>query len=82
MIKRNNKLSVRRQCELLGINRSSIYYEPLEPDTAAILLDEDLMSRIDYWHNKCPYLGSRKIVTKLSEEGYPVCRKTVRRLMR
>ena len=39
------------------------------------------MSRIDYWHNKLPYLGSRKIVSKLNEEGYLVCRKTVRRLM-
>lgn len=39
------------------------------------------MSRIDYWHNKCPYLGFRKIVSKLNEEGYLVCRKTVRRLM-
>ena len=39
------------------------------------------MSRIDYWHNKLPYLGSRKIVSKLNEEDYLVCRKTVRRLM-
>jgi putative transposase len=39
------------------------------------------MARIDYWHTRCPYLGSRKIVAKLQEEGFSVCRKTVRRLM-
>ena len=81
MIKKDNSLSVRRQCELLGINRSSLYYAPAEPDTAAKLLDEELMARIDFWHNQCPYLGSRKIVIRLNAEGYNVCRKTVRRLM-
>lgn len=39
------------------------------------------MRRIDYWHVKLPYLGSRKITVKLREDGYKVGRKTVRRLM-
>ena len=39
------------------------------------------MRRIDYWHVKFPYLGSRKITVKLREYGYKVGRKTVRRLM-
>lgn len=39
------------------------------------------MRRIDYWHVKFPYLGSRKITVKLREDGYKVGRKTVRRLM-
>ena len=39
------------------------------------------MRRIDYWHVKFPYLGSRKITVKFREDGYKVGRKTVRRLM-
>ena len=81
MIRKNNGLSVRRQCKLLGLNRSDLYYTPTKPDHAAAELDEILMERIDYWHTRCPYLGSRKIVTKLQEESFSVCRKTVRRLM-
>jgi len=39
------------------------------------------MSRIDYWHTLLPAIGSRKIVVKLREEGYPVGRKYVRKCM-
>lgn len=81
MIQRDNWLSLRRQCDLLGLNRSGLYYTPAEPDKAVAKLDETLMVRIDHWHTRCPYLGSRKIASKLQEEGFPVCRKTVRRLM-
>lgn len=79
--KTDGKLSLRRKCDMLRINRSSLYYEPKEPDEAYQALQEELMKRIDYWHTKHPYLGSRKIVVKLQQEGYRVCRKTVRRLM-
>ena len=40
------------------------------------------MGRLDYWHTQLPAIGSRKLVVKLREEGYPVGRKLVRRLMR
>lgn len=40
------------------------------------------MARLDYWHTQLPAIGSRKLVVKLREEGYPVGRKLVRRLMR
>lgn len=82
MIQKNKGLSVRRQCELLKINRSSLYYEPKPEDTAKEALKEELMQRIDEWHIKCPYFGSRKILVKLQEEGYNICRKTVRNIMR
>lgn len=39
------------------------------------------MRRIDHWHMKFPYFGSRKIAVKLQDEGYKVSRKTTRRLM-
>ena len=81
MIRKDNGLSIRRQCKLLGINRSSLYYEPAEPEEACLMLEEELMTRIDYWHTKCPYFGSRKILDKLSKEGYAIGCKKIRRLM-
>ncbi len=50
-------LSVRRQCELLGLNRSSLYYE------AAAETEENLrlMRRIDGQYTACPFYGSRRI---------------------
>lgn len=81
MICKNEALSIRRQCQLLGINRASLYYQPIVPAAASMALQEELMKRIDYWHTQLPYIGSRKITKKLQEEGYAVCRKTVRRLM-
>ena len=39
------------------------------------------MERIDYWHTSMPFLGSRRLATKLQEDGLSVGRKLVRRLM-
>lgn len=81
MIKKNHDLSVRRQCQLLGINRSSLYYQERPQNTTYQALQEDLMKQIDKIHTQFPYMGSRKIVIKLKENGYNICRKTVRRLI-
>ena len=81
MIQKGSSLSIRRQCALLGLNRSSLFYTPHEPMSKAPAFDEAIMARIDFWHTRCPYLGSRKLVTRLQEDGVQVCRKTVRRLM-
>lgn len=81
MIQRDSDLSIRRQCELLGLNRSSLYYLPIPVDKARVAAEEELMRRIDHWHMKFPYFGSRKIAVKLQDEGYNVSRKTTRRLM-
>ena len=71
-------LSVRRQCELLRLSRSSLYYE------AATTSPEELavMRSIDELHLKCPFYGSRKISQTLRVEGREVNRKRVQRLMR
>lgn len=83
MIQKNSaELSVRRQCELLGINHSPLYTKPAPPDEEKRLLREELMARLDYWHTILPTLGSRKLTVKLREEGHKVGRKLVRRLMR
>lgn len=66
-------LSLRRQCELLGLARGSWYYEPVG-ETAVNL---KLMRRIDELYLKCPFYGSRRIA-----DEFEVNRKRVQRLMR
>lgn len=71
-------MSVRRQCELLGLNRSSYYLEPASADAD----DLALMERLDRLHLDHPELGSRKLAVLLSSPGEAVNRKRVQRLMR
>jgi putative transposase len=71
-------LSVRRQCELLGLSRSSLYYEPVG-ETAENLR---LMRLIDEQYTACPFYGSRRMTEWLAERGEEVNRKRVQRLMR
>jgi putative transposase len=78
MIDRTDKLPVVRQCELLGLARSTAYYEPLPVLEADLLL----MRRIDELHLKWPFLGSRRLRDLLQTEGFPVGRKHVTTLMR
>jgi putative transposase len=71
-------LSVRRQCELLGLNRSSLYYEPVPQ------AEEDLrlMRLIDGYYTAWPCYGSRRMTRWLRGCGEAVNRKRVQRLMR
>ena len=71
-------LSVRRQCEILFMNRSSFYYEPV-PVT---LEDKVIMDLIDEIYTACPFYGARKISRKLIELRIPVGRKRTASLMR
>ena len=78
MIDRTATLPVTQQCQVLGISRSSVYYEPRPLSDA----DLALMRRIDELHLDYPFLGSRQLRDLLRLEGHPVGRKRVRRLMR
>jgi putative transposase len=71
-------LSVRRQCDLLGLAASTLYYRP-QRDTA---LNEELMRLIDKLYMAAPCFGYRKMTSTLVEAGYAVNGKRVRRLMR
>jgi putative transposase len=71
-------LSVRRQCELLGLSRSSLYYEPAR-ETGE---DLRLMRKIDEQYTACPFYGSRRMTAWLTNQGEEVNRKRVQRLMR
>jgi putative transposase len=71
------QLSIRRQCELLGINRSSLYYQPKQLSE----LNIKLMRLIDEEYTRHPFFGSRKLVVWLDGQGHAVNRKRVQRLM-
>ena len=71
-------LSIRRQCELFGLNRSSLYYEPAGETPENLRL----MRRIDEQYSACPFYGSRRMTAWLIRQGEAVNRKRVQRLMR
>ncbi len=72
---------MRKQCDLLKLNRSRAYYEAKAPTEEARQRKEELMARLDWWHTKLCGIGSRKLVVLLRKEGNEVGRKLVRRLM-
>jgi putative transposase len=71
-------LSVRRQCQLLGLCRSSLYYEAAA-ETAENLR---LMRRLDAEYTAHPFCGSRRLTIWLRGQGEQVNRKRVQRLLR
>jgi putative transposase len=71
-------LSICRQCELLGLNRSTYYLPPATVSEG----DLRLMRRIDEQYLKAPFFGSRRMAVTLSGPGEPVNRKRIQRLMR
>ena len=74
---RRPRLSVVRQCELLMLNRSGVYYRPA-PESEFNLT---LMRRIDEIFMECPFYGARQMARHLRREGVLVGRKRVSRLM-
>jgi len=74
----HRKLSVRRQCDLLGLPRSSYYREP----TIETEENRQLMKLIDEEYTRHPFFGTRKMRDFLVRKGYQVNRKRVQRLMR
>lgn len=73
-----SKLSISRQCQLLGLNRSSFYYKP-QPIK---LEDLELMRLIDEQYLKTPSYGSRSMTRHFRRQGRKVNRKRIQRLMR
>ena len=71
-------LSIAQQCELLGLARSTYYYEPM-PESAENLL---LMRLLDEHYTRTPFYGTRKMTAWFHTQGYPVDRKRVTRLLR
>jgi len=71
-------LSIRRQCELVGLNRSTFYWEPVGESP----LNLQLMRLIDEEYTRAPFYGYRKMTARLNDHhGYQVNHKRVARLM-
>ncbi len=71
------ELSVVRQCELLDISRSSVYYSPVQADEYEL----ELMGLTDKQYLLTLFYGSRKMAAWLRGQGHQVNRKRVQRLM-
>ena len=71
-------LSIARQCALLGVARSSLYYRPREANGENLAL----VQALDRQYLDTPFYGSRRMKVWLAREGRCVSRKRVQRLMR
>jgi len=78
MVTKNVNLSLSRQCKILKISRSSLYYMPVgfNPETL------ELMRQIDRVFTQYPFFGSRQIAAYLPRKGYHAGRHRIRRLMK
>lgn len=74
----HEQISIRRQCELLGLNRASYYYEPAQESA----LNLELMRKIDEQYMKTPFYGWPRMTAYLRREGYAINHKRVQRLMK
>jgi putative transposase len=70
-------LSVRRQCELLGVNRAGLYYQPVGESEENLLL----LRLLDEQYTRAPFYGSRRMTAWFRTQGYQVNRKRISRLM-
>jgi len=73
-----DKISIRRQCQLLCVNRSNLYYQP-QPVSVQTL---DIMDRIDRQYTETPFYGVQRITAQLRRDGLVIGHNRVRRLMR
>lgn len=75
--KHSKEVSISRQCELLDIHRSGLYYTPSIESSENLML----MRKIDEQYFHTPFSGTRKITEWLNREGHLVNIKRVKRLM-
>ncbi len=78
MVRPDGRMSLSKQCVLVGVGRSSLYYRP-KGESAE---NPALMRRMDELHMNCPFYGSRQMMRHLHREGVAAGRHRIRRLMR
>jgi putative transposase len=78
--RRDTALMLKTQAELLSLNRSGLYYQPVVPSAEEVAIKH----RIDEIYTQYPFYGSRRITAVLNRErpNQPVNRKAVQRHMR
>ena len=76
------RLSLRRQCDLLGVSRSGIYYRPAVACPESQGEEEALRARMFAIFTRAPVYGYRRMTAQLRRDGHEVNGKRVRRLMR
>ena len=75
--KSDTQMSIRKQCDMLQLHRSGVYYTLNLPSNA----DDEIMKQIDRFHLMDPTLGTRRMKAMLVRMGYNIGRKHVRTLM-
>jgi putative transposase len=74
----HREVTIAQQCELLGLARSSYYYQPVGESQENLLL----MRLLDEQYTKTPFYGVRRMTAWLRTQGYGVNEKRVSRLLR
>lgn len=70
----HSRLSLREQCRILGVNRSSYYYEPVAIDEVTL----QLQRVVDEVYTRFPFFGSRQMMRYLQARGYEIGRNKIR----
>ena len=71
---KHEHLSIRRQCEILDINRSNVYYAKKEPSRAKL----ELIRLVDEIYTEYPFFGTRQMSSYLRTNGHAVSREQIR----
>ena len=74
-----HNLSLNKQCKLLNIAKSTLYYEPVKRFSSE--WDLKLLNKLNDIYSEFPYYGTRRLVTALGNEGFNVGRKLVKSAM-
>ena len=80
MLDESDVLSIRRQCELVGYNRSNHYYVSHPRAIHSLDFRESVMRRLDYWSVEEPAWGAKMLVPLLIREGLKVSHEFIRLL--
>jgi putative transposase len=75
--KKNCRISISRQCSLLGLHRSGLYYKPVGERAENL----EILRKMDEQYLRTPFFGKRRLRSWLRRQGYAINRKRVRRLM-
>ena len=76
--KQESDISIVRQCDMVGVCRSTLYYKPISQESD---LNLQIMQELDKQYMKTPFYGKRRMTTHLNMSGYNVNIKRTSRLM-